>query len=131
MSDSKDPLSLLKNMSPLKKVLIAFAVLLIFIIIVEQPGSDASKRRKRVKFFIPKLVAEEVTKLSVDNPAFDKPVHLERVEDRWRIANGHSFPADERLVQDFLKSLFSLQQGDMVSKILNGWRFFLSMKQRG
>ncbi len=116
MPDKKDRFGLFKNMSTLKKVLIAFVVLLIFIILVEQPGTDDSKRRKSTKFFIPKLVMEEVTKLYIDNPAFAKPVHLERIENKWRIANGHSFPADERLMQDFLKALFSLQQGAIVSK---------------
>ena len=104
------------KMSALKKVLIVFAALLIFIIVVEQPGTDASKRKKNEKFFIPKMAIEQVQKIEIKSPDNEKPVLLEKNDNQWRVTNGHSLPADENKVGDFLKALLNLKQGDLVSK---------------
>jgi len=104
------------KMSTLKKVLIVFAALLIFIIVVEQPGTDASKRKKSEKFFIPEMAIEQVQKLEIKSPNNEKSVVLEKSDNQWRVTNGHSLPADESKVSDFLNTLLSLKQGDLVSK---------------
>lgn len=112
----KKPLEYLRKMSPLKKVLIVFVILLIFIIVVEQPGSDTSRDRKGAKFFMPKMAIEEVQKISIQNPAKEKPVLLEKKDSQWRVTNGHLFPVDTTKLDDFLKALFNLEQGSLVSK---------------
>ncbi|MBU1018021.1 DUF4340 domain-containing protein [Patescibacteria group bacterium] len=104
----------LKKMSTLKKVLIVFVTLLIFIIVVEQPGRDTKKRQSE-KFFIPKLIIEEITKVQVDHSIQEKQVVLEKKEGAWRVVNGHSSPADEEKVGDFLKAMYSLKEGSLVS----------------
>ncbi|MBN2096176.1 DUF4340 domain-containing protein [Candidatus Peregrinibacteria bacterium] len=103
-----------KKMSTLKKVLIVFVILLIFIIVVEQPGRDAKKRQSE-KFFIPKFVIEDVTKVQMGHAAQEREVILEKGEGGWRVVNGHSFPADTQKVDDFLKAMYSLKEGSVVS----------------
>jgi len=103
-----------KKMSPLKKALIVFVALLIFIIVVEQPGRDAKKRQSE-KFFIPKFVVEDITKVDVSQAAQEQEVILEKKEGVWRVVNGHSFPADADKVEDFLKAMYSLKEGSLVS----------------
>jgi hypothetical protein len=104
------------KMSALKKVLIVFVTLLIFIIVVEQPGSDSSKRIKNERFFIPKMSIDQVGKIDIKNPNADKSVILEKKDNKWRVTNGNSLPAAESKVGDFLKALLDLKEGDMVSK---------------
>lgn len=106
----------ISKMSTLKKALIVFTALLIFIIVVEQPGSNESKRKKSEKFFIPKMAIEQVQKIEIKNPKTEKSAVLEKQDNHWRVANGHSFPADESKVSDFLNALLSLKQGNLVSK---------------
>ncbi len=118
MSEKQNRFSYLKKISTFKKVLIVFVTLLIFIIIVEQPGSDSSKRRKNSKYFIPKLVLEEVSRVSIKKPNFKSAISLEKIDDKWRVANGHSFPADVHKIEKFLKVTYSLKQGSMVSNNL-------------
>lgn len=103
-----------KKMSPLKKAVTVLVILFIFIIVVEQPGSDTSKRKKASSYFLPKLVMEQVQKISIASA--DYSIELEETEDRWLIANGRSFPADFDLVDSFLKELHSLKQLDVASK---------------
>lgn len=109
------PISYFKKMSTLKKVLIVFIALLIFIIVVEQPGST-SKKRESEKYFIPKLVIEDVTKVQIEKPGDNEEVILEKADGNWRIANGHSFPADYEKIDDFLKAMHSLKEGALVSQ---------------
>ena len=109
------PLNYFKKMSTLKKVLIVFTALLIFIIVVEQPGST-SKKRESEKFFIPKLVIEDVTKIHIQKPNQEGEVILEKMEGQWRVANDRFFPADEERVGGFLKSMHSLKEGALVSQ---------------
>ncbi len=103
-----------KKMSSLKKVLIIFVALLIFIIVVEQPGRD-SKKRQSEKFFIPKLVIDEVTKFRLDYPGQDTQAVLEKKQGEWRVVNSHFFPADEERVDGFFKAMYSLKEGALVS----------------
>jgi hypothetical protein len=105
-----------RKMSALKKVLIVFTALLIFIIVVEQPGSDASKKRKNEKFFIPKMAVEQIGKIDIKRANVENPVMLEKKDDQWKVANGHSLPADQGKVGDFLQALLNLKQGALVSK---------------
>lgn len=105
-----------RKMSSLKKALIAFVFLLIFIIIVEQPGSYESKKEKSSRFFIPKLVIEEVQEVSISNPLYPgEQVSLKKESGQWRVANGRSFPADADMVEDFLLLLHGLKEVEMVS----------------
>lgn len=113
-NNSDKKYSYFSKMSTLKKVLIVFAALLIFIIIVEQPDSEASKRRKSSKFFLPKLVIEEIQKIQISKGS-DKII-LEKKDGSWRVSNGRQFPADTNKVANFLKSLHSLKQTSLVSK---------------
>ena len=104
-----------REMSPLKKVLIVFVALLIFIIVVEQPGSDSSKRAKNERYFLPRLVADNVQKFEIKKPSTNA-ITLQKKDGKWKVTNGHDFPADETKVSDFLKSMMNLKQGDLVSK---------------
>ena len=104
------------KMSTLKKVLIVFVALLIFIIVVEQPGTDASKKIKSQKFFIPAMAIEQLQKIEIKSPKQVQSVVLENSDNKWRVTSGHSFPADMSKVSDFLNALLSLKQGDLVSK---------------
>ncbi len=119
-----------KKMSTLKKVLIVFVTLFIFIIIVEQPGGD-SKRRKSEKFFIPKLVIEDVTKIEISKPIEDVNIVLERMGEDWRVLNGHSLPADRQRVGGFLNAMHSLKEGALVSKNPERTAIFSAGKKRG
>lgn len=106
-----------RKMSPLKKALIAFVFLIIFIIIVEQPGSYESKKEKSSRFFIPKLVIEEVQEVRISNSLYQGvQVILKKESGQWRVANGRSFPADQDIVEDFLMLLHGLKELEMVSK---------------
>lgn len=124
------PLNYFKKMSTLKKVLIVFVTLIIFIIVVEQPGGD-SKRRESEKFFIPKLVIEDVTKIHIQKPNQGGEVILEKMEGQWRVANDRFFPADEERVSDFLKSMHSLREGVLVSKNPERTAIFSVNEKRG
>ena len=104
------------GMSALKKVLIVFVALLIFIIVVEQPGSESSKKIKNIRYFLPRLVTEDVQKIQIKKPDADKPITLEKKDNRWKVTNDHALPADETKVSAFLKSMLALQLGDLVSK---------------
>ena len=124
------PIYYFKKMSTLKKVLIVFITLLIFIIVVEQPGGD-SKRRESEKFFIPKLVIEDVTKIEIFKPIEDVNIVLEKIDGDWRVPNGHSLPADEDRVGSFLKSMHSLKEGALVSKNSERTSIFSAGEKRG
>lgn len=110
------PLDYFRKLSPLKKVLTVFLFLLIFIIIIEQPGNHASGRRENAQFFIPKLIISEVKKIQISRLADNKQVVLEKLDGQWRVANGHAFPADNQKLQGFLKAMYNLKQGALVSK---------------
>lgn len=108
---------ILKDLPPLKKASIIFGVLLLFIILVEQPGSASSKRKKSAKYFVPKLVVEEASSVSITEPGAEEvTIELEKKEAGWLIANGRLFPADFDQVDSFLKQLHSLKEGDLVSR---------------
>ncbi len=124
------PINYFKKMSTLKKVLIVFVALLIFIIVVEQPGST-SKKRESEKFFIPKLVIEDVTKVQINKPDNQEEIILEKSKGNWRIANGHSFPADNEKINDFLKAMHSLKEGALVSQNPERAAIFSVDKKRG
>lgn len=131
-------LNYFKKMSTLKKVLIVFVTLIIFIIVVEQPGGD-SKRRESEKFFIPKLVIEDVTKIHIQKPNQEGEVILEKMparagtdgEGQWRVANDRFFPADEERVGDFLKSMHNLKEGVLVSQNPERAAIFSVNEKRG
>ena len=76
-------------MSNLKKALVVFVILLIFVIIVEQPGSDSSKRAKSTKFLIPKLVVEDLAILKITNPIIENySILFEKREGELKIRVG-------------------------------------------
>jgi hypothetical protein len=117
MNDGSDTSSqYFHKMSALKKVMIVFVALLIFIIVVEQPGNDSSKRIKSERFFIPKMTIDQAAKIDIKNPDEANSAVLEKKDGKWRVVNGNSLPADESKVGDFLKALLDLKEGDMVSK---------------
>lgn len=120
-----------RRMTPLKKVLTVFIVLVIFIIIVEQPGSDTSKRQKSSKFFIPRLVIEDVEKIKITNPINKMEVSLVKQEGGWRVANGHFFPADLEMVEHFLETLHGLKEEALVSKNPERMTIFAVDEQNG
>mgnify|MGYP002725555694 CR=1 FL=1 len=107
--------SFFKNMSTLKKVLTVFFVLLVFIIIIEQPGSDKSKKDKSAKFFIPKLVIKEVQKIGIQKPN-KKEIILEKKDGKWQVNDGRYLPANSKKIEDFLKANHALKQIGLVSK---------------
>ena len=110
--------SFFKNMSTLKKVLIAFFVLLIFIIIVEQPGSDENKRKKHYKFFVPKLIIEDVEKIQIKN--INKiNIVLEKNNGEWYLKDKTIVPGDKKKILSFLKNIHNLKEGELVSKNLD------------
>lgn len=108
-------LDFIRRMSNVKKAFIVFVVLLLFIIIVEQPGSDSSKMEKRERFVIPKIVMEEINEVEILRPGEEERVLLNNKEGKWRVTNGHSFFADTEKVDGLLKILHELKETEQVS----------------
>jgi len=117
MSEFKKIVGYFNKMGLLRQMLLVFAVLLLFIILVEQPGSEASKRSKQIKYLIPRLIIEEVQTISIAHPASDEmDVNLSRESGKWIVVNGHSFPADNEKIDSFLKQLYAMRELEIVSK---------------
>ncbi len=110
------PFQYFNKMSPLKKTLLIFVFLLIFILIVEQPGSDDSKRQKNQRFLAPKLVIEEASKIRIYNPDTEEIILDKGDGEVWRVSNGRSFPASDNKIQDFLKTIHDFKQDEIISK---------------
>lgn len=104
------------KMSPIKKVLVIFIFLLIFILIVEQPGSDDSKRQKGAKFLAPKLNTQEVSKIRIYNPNTEEIILERQNQNEWRVSNGRFFPANSNQINDFLKMVHDFKQDEIISK---------------
>ncbi len=109
-------------MSTLKKILIVFVALLIFIIVVEQPGKKVADKSKNIKFFIPAMDMKDVQKIEIKNAT--KEMLLEKVDGKWQVKNGSFFPADKQRINDFLKALHDLKQGRLVAKNKKNQSFY-------
>lgn len=102
------------KMSALKKTLIVFASLLVFILIIELPGRFP-ENNKNAKFIIPKMNAETTEKISIKKTG-TKEIILEKKDKKWQVKNGDYFPADTKKVNDFMEALYNLKQGSMIAK---------------
>ena len=111
-------------MSTLKKILIVFATLLIFIIIVEQPGSKNTEKDKNVKFFLSTMNIEEVQKIQIQNISSKKDLLLGKVDGKWQVKNGSYFPVDKKRINDFLTDLYNLKQGRLIAKNKNNFSIY-------
>jgi len=116
MSPLQKSLSLISGMSLVKKTLIVFGCLLLFILVVEQPGSFTSKHLKGEKLLFPKLLASETAKVQFQNlPGATQTLVLSKEEGQWKVINGQSFPADLERVERFLSLLENMVGEQTVS----------------
>ncbi len=120
----------LDNMSTLKKILIVFVTLIVFIIIVEQPGNNESKQKKNAKFFIPKMIIDEVEKIGIQKPN-KKEIILEKRNGKWEVNDGGYFLADKKRMEDFLKKINELKENELTSKNPNRMSIYAIDKKTG
>jgi hypothetical protein len=115
MSPFRKSLSLISGMSLVKKTLVVFCCLLLFILVVERPGSFTSKQLKGAKLLFPKLLASETVKVQFQNlPNATHSLILSKEGDQWNVVNGQSFPADHDRVDHFL-SLLENMVGEQIA----------------
>jgi len=116
MNPFQKSISLIGGMSPVKKVFIVFFCLLLFVLVVERPGSSESKRLRGAKLLFPKLLASQSSKVEFSNfPDPTPTLALSKSEGLWKVVNGHSFPADRERVERFLSILENMVTEQVVS----------------
>ncbi len=100
----------------LKVSAITFAVLALFVLVFEQPGSDLSKAEKGAKYFFPKLVVEDVLRAEIDPPGAEDINVFIREDSGWVLENDLRFPVDPEKIDRFFDTLFELKEEATVSK---------------
>lgn len=106
--------TLRKKSNPLRTALVVFFALLLFILIIEKPGSQsAQKLRESEPLLFPRLRLEAVTHVTLARAA-ETPFkyELRRIEHGW--IQGET-PLNPLLMDEFLNSLHALTQEALVS----------------
>jgi Domain of unknown function (DUF4340) len=112
----KTTLQSINRVSPVKKALFVFVALILFVLVVEQPGSPTSKYEKGKRLLFPQLVSSDVVQVQLSNlPDPLKALTLKNDNGQWRVVNGHSFPADRERLDRFLSVLENLVGEETVS----------------
>ncbi len=116
MSHFQKTLQLIKGMTLVNKILIIFACLLVFILVIERPVSGPFSRVRGDRLIFPKMTAAEATKVEIGNlPEANQSISLELQDGQWKVVNGFSFPADRVRLVRFLSILENMVSGEAVS----------------
>lgn len=107
-------LSTFGKINPIKAMIILFAFLAIFILIVEQPGTFESKQKKGERFFVPQLKVEEI--ISIDIYGLSNGiVNFKKINNIWNLNDEDSTLLNSELIEEFLGKIYTLKEELIVS----------------
>lgn len=106
-----------KAVGPLKFAFILFFTLILFIIIVEKPGSFEKKHERGAKFFMPKLLKEDVARIEIFYADPKRlPVVLLNENHFWVNESDQRFPVDPTKMESLIEAFYLLKEETMVSR---------------